>query len=342
MDFGRLPPEINSGRMHSGPGSESLLQAADAWIGLAANLSEAAAYCREATAKLTEEWNGSAATAMIQAATSYAGWLTVTATQAEQAATRAVAAAGAHESAFAAMVRPEDISANRAHRLILSTTNCLGQTSPAIADIDAEYEQMWTRNADAMYAYARASADASALTPFTPPPAGTDVATTQAGAPCPPSRAWTLRVGPEIVSAGYQVVSTIPDALQALSRSPLASFDSSLLAITPSLSRLASLSAPSDFAIFYLSGLNRAAALSCLSPGKARVSPADFTAVLGRGKPIGPLTVPQRWIVETASPVSESLQRGWVCEPIHLVHVADPQLARQAGMWHPSATENGE
>ncbi|WP_155731734.1 PPE domain-containing protein, partial [Mycobacterium avium] len=31
MDFGALPPEINSGRMYAGPGSGPLMAAAAAW-----------------------------------------------------------------------------------------------------------------------------------------------------------------------------------------------------------------------------------------------------------------------------------------------------------------------
>lgn len=42
MDFGALPPEINSGRMYSGPGSGPMLAAAAAWDALAANLHSAA------------------------------------------------------------------------------------------------------------------------------------------------------------------------------------------------------------------------------------------------------------------------------------------------------------
>ncbi len=35
MDFGALPPEINSGRMYCGPGSGPMLAAAAAWDGAA-------------------------------------------------------------------------------------------------------------------------------------------------------------------------------------------------------------------------------------------------------------------------------------------------------------------
>lgn len=42
MDFGALPPEVNSGRMYCGPGSAPMVAAASAWNGLAAELSVAA------------------------------------------------------------------------------------------------------------------------------------------------------------------------------------------------------------------------------------------------------------------------------------------------------------
>lgn len=43
MDFGVLPPEINSGRMYAGPGSGPMMAAAAAWDSLAAELGLAAA-----------------------------------------------------------------------------------------------------------------------------------------------------------------------------------------------------------------------------------------------------------------------------------------------------------
>ncbi|HXA90922.1 MAG TPA: PPE family protein, partial [Mycobacterium sp.] len=42
FDFGALPPEINSGRMYAGPGSGSMMAAASAWDGLAAELTTGA------------------------------------------------------------------------------------------------------------------------------------------------------------------------------------------------------------------------------------------------------------------------------------------------------------
>lgn len=56
------------------------------------------------------------------------------------------------------------IAGNRTHRLALVSANCLGQHSPAIAEVDTAYERMWARNAAAMYAYADASAAAVTLT----------------------------------------------------------------------------------------------------------------------------------------------------------------------------------
>ena len=40
MDFGALPPEINSARMYAGPGSTPMLAAASAWDQVAAELDQ--------------------------------------------------------------------------------------------------------------------------------------------------------------------------------------------------------------------------------------------------------------------------------------------------------------
>ena len=174
MDFGALPPEINSGRMYTGPGSGSMLAAAAAWDGLAGQLRSTAASYSSAISGLTADWQGPSSVAMAAAAAPYMAWLSATAVQSEQTATQARAAAAAYETAFAATVPPPVIAANRAALASLLTTNIFGQNTAAIAATEAQYAGMWAQDAAAMYGYAGQSAAASAVTPFTSPPQTTD------------------------------------------------------------------------------------------------------------------------------------------------------------------------
>ena len=65
MDFGALPPEVNSGRMYVGAGSGPLLAAAAAWDALGAELySFAAAYTSTIAGLTVGSWLGPAATSM--------------------------------------------------------------------------------------------------------------------------------------------------------------------------------------------------------------------------------------------------------------------------------------
>ena len=93
MDFGIYPPEINSARMYTGPGSAPMLTAAEAWQGLAAELHSAANSYQSVVSGLTAgPWLGPASTSMAAAAASYVAWLNATATQAEETAAQAKAA----------------------------------------------------------------------------------------------------------------------------------------------------------------------------------------------------------------------------------------------------------
>lgn len=61
IDFGALPPEVNSARMYAGPGPLSLTAAAVAWDALAAELHAAASCYRSVIAGLTTgRWLGPA------------------------------------------------------------------------------------------------------------------------------------------------------------------------------------------------------------------------------------------------------------------------------------------
>ncbi|WP_131810876.1 PPE family protein, partial [Mycobacterium intracellulare] len=143
MDYGALPPEINSGRMYVGAGSGPMLAAAAAWDGVAIDLYTTAASYSSLIAELTAVWRGPASATMAAASAPYAAWLTAAAAQAEQTAVQAKAAAGAYEAAFAMTVPPPVIAANRAQLMMLIATNFFGQNLPAIAATEAQYAEMW-------------------------------------------------------------------------------------------------------------------------------------------------------------------------------------------------------
>lgn len=188
---------------------------------------------------------------------------------------------------------PSVIDANRALRTALVTANGLAQNGPAIADTDAGYERIWAQDVDAMYAYAAASAAASTLTPFDSPP------TVGSGQhdPAIAETAWSLIAAPQVVSAGGHVMPVIPRALRALSRSPITTFDACLSTATSPLSKLGSLSAPTDFAINRLSSLNKTASLRRAAallthPGQVGGATAEATARLGRAFDRGTVGAP--------------------------------------------------
>ncbi|WP_025737073.1 PPE family protein [Mycobacterium genavense] len=175
LDFGALPPEINSGRMYVGAGAWPLLAAAAAWDELAAELYFTAVLYGPTIQSLSAgPWTGPSSIAMAAAAAPYLQWMSATRAQAEQAGMQAKLAAGAYEAAFAATVPPPVIAANHALLASLIATNILGQNTPAIAATEAQYMEMWAQDAAAMYGYAGSSATASQLQPFTEPPRTTN------------------------------------------------------------------------------------------------------------------------------------------------------------------------
>lgn len=307
MNFATLPPEISSGLMYSGPGAGSMMRAAAAWEALAARLFSAAADYRTVIAQLATDGAGAA---LRQAAARYVDWLDAVAARSEHAAAQLTAAVGAHQSAFTATVAPAEIAGNRTHRMSLVRANCLGQRSATIANTDAEYDAMWVRNADAMHAYAEAAAGAAAaVTPFPAPP----------GNPAVTKRRWALQSAPDVITAGCELMSAIPDALKGLSSSPLTTLEASLAAVTPSLSKLNSVTAPSDFAIGHLNSMNKTAALQSLFPKPAVTD--GVHAGLGRGMPVGALSVPRAWAA--AAPMMQRLREDRVGEPIRLVAISE-------------------
>ncbi|BBZ44160.1 PPE family protein [Mycobacterium parmense] len=235
MDYGALPPEINSGRMYAGPGSDSLMAAAAGWDGLAAELGSTAAGYQAVLTELTgSAWLGPASRSMLAAAAPYIAWLGSAAALAGDTASQARSAAAAYETAFAMTVPPPVIAANRVLLTTLIATNFFGQNSAAIAATEAQYAEMWAQDATAMYGYAGASAIATELAPFTEPaqntnqggPAAQASAVTQAIAT--PTGAGVAQATPGLAVApdGISITSlftSINEVLQQLSSASYAS-----------------------------------------------------------------------------------------------------------------------
>ncbi|KZS71587.1 hypothetical protein A4G29_00010 [Mycobacterium kansasii] len=216
IDFGALPPEINSGRMYVGAGPGPMLAAAAAWEELAAELQSMATSYRSIVESLTVgPWTGPSSIAMAAAVGPYLAWISSTGAQAEQAAAQAAVATAAYETAFAATVPPPVIAANRALLMTLIATNIFGQNTPAIAATEAEYLEMWAQDAAAMYAYASSSATATQLTPFTEPPQTTNpsAAAAQSAAVAP---ATGTAAASDITTQLSQLIASVPNALQNL------------------------------------------------------------------------------------------------------------------------------
>jgi PPE-repeat protein len=335
MDFGALPPEINSARMYSGPGSASMHAAAAAWDGMATQLYSTAASSSSVVSGLTGgQWSGPSSAAMAAAAAPYTQWLTTTAGQAEQVATQARAAAAAYEAAFAMTVPPPVIAANRSLLMSLFATNFLGQNTPAIAATEAHYYEMWAQDAAAMYGYAANSAAASTLTPFNQPPKLANPAAAVAQT--------TATAGANTQAALSHLTTALPQALQTLA-APVTSSGSEATG-TSSLLRLSSLLLPLRMATMPLMMLSRmfmmggmggmgAAGAKTMTAGVDAVAPtlaagaasgagllgpaglgelvvstapaaAPVSAGLGQAVPVGALSVPQSWNVATPTLVS--------------------------------------
>lgn len=170
MDFMALPPEITSALIHSGPGAESLIEAANAWQGLGAGLEDSAPLYTSVVSSLTQAWQGPSAAAMSEAVAPFLTWLRSTAAQCQQLASSAQAAAAAFTATQAAVVTPAQVAANRTRLAQLVATDRLGSNLAAIADTESQYQTMWADNSAAMTRYQAATTQALDLPQFSSPP----------------------------------------------------------------------------------------------------------------------------------------------------------------------------
>ncbi|ORX05648.1 hypothetical protein AWC29_10315 [Mycobacterium triplex] len=222
LDFGALPPEINSGRMYAGPGSGPMMAAAAGWDALSAELALAASGYNSVVSELTSgPWLGPVSQRMLAAVVPYMTWLSTMAADTEQTAMQARGAAAAFEAAFMATVPPPVIAANRLQLATLIATNFFGQNLPAIAATEAEYAEMWAQDAATMYAYAAASAIETEVPPITSSPQTTnpDGTANQAQAVAKAASEPASQTGQTATNSGTQLASnsTVPQMLQQVS-----------------------------------------------------------------------------------------------------------------------------
>jgi PPE-repeat protein len=212
----------------------------------------------------------------------------------------------------------------------LVATNIVGQNTPAIAATEAQYAEMWAQDAGAMYGYAGASAAATTVTPFNPPPPTTNPAGTSTQA------AAVTHAAASPAGAAQNALSQVPNMLQSLSSgaipnaltAPITSFANS-----PGSLALSGLIAPlgGDAGQFTDSGFPAVGLLNFLTPLYAGIPSAPEAAAeaalpeavlpdladlagshasgmggagvsagLGQAATVGGLSVPQSWA--TASP----------------------------------------
>jgi PPE-repeat protein len=329
VDFGALSPEINSGRMYAGAGSGPLVAAAAAWDGLAAELSAAATSYQLTVSELTGAWVGPSSMSMAAAAAPYLAWMNTTAAQAEQTASQLTWAIAAYEAAFTATVPPPIIAANRSSLAALVATNIVGQNTPAIAATEAQYAEMWALDAAAMYGYAGASAAATTVTPFNPPPPSTNPAGTSTQA------AAVAQAAASPAGAVQNMLAGVPNTLQSLASGGLPNVSAVLMSglSSPGNTAVSGLFGAAGLDVgtvgvpdFFLStGLNSLepvfASVMAPAPAAAAVPAAaapaavgadlagsygsgpggaGVSAGLGEAASVGGLSVPQSWA--TASP----------------------------------------
>ncbi len=163
------PPEVTSALIHSGPGAGSLFEASGGWQRLGVELENSVAVYASTLSSLIESWDGPSSMTMVQAVQPYLIWLRTTAQQSQQMAASTEAAAAAFTSVHSAVVPPAQVTANRTRLAQLLATNRFGTNTAAIAQTEAQYQEMWANNSAAMSSYQAASAQLTQLPQFSSP-----------------------------------------------------------------------------------------------------------------------------------------------------------------------------
>ncbi|SGL60185.1 PPE family protein [Mycobacterium tuberculosis] len=148
-----IPAEYISNIIYEGPGADSLFFASGQLRELAYSANMTAKSLTDRLGELQENWKGSSSDLMADAAGRYLDWLTKHSRQILETAYVIDFLAYVYEETRHKVVPPATIANNReeVHRLIAS--NVAGVNTPAIAGLDAQYQQYRAQNIAVMNDY---------------------------------------------------------------------------------------------------------------------------------------------------------------------------------------------
>ncbi|ODR15272.1 PPE family protein [Mycobacterium shimoidei] len=165
VEYGAMPPELNTARLQAGAGEGPMLQAAAGWEAWAVALEAQAAELAAALAALSAAWTGMGSERGVSAVMPMVAWLETLALQAQKRAAQASAQAASYVTAATTTPQIPEIVENHITNAILNATNFLGVNTVPIAINEADYVRMWVQAANVMYAYL---AETTANTMFEP------------------------------------------------------------------------------------------------------------------------------------------------------------------------------
>ncbi|QEX91294.1 PPE family protein PPE59 [Mycobacterium tuberculosis] len=148
-----IPAEYISNIIYEGPGADSLSAAAEQLRLMYNSANMTAKSLTDRLGELQENWKGSSSDLMADAAGRYLDWLTKHSRQILETAYVIDFLAYVYEETRHKVVPPATIANNReeVHRLIAS--NVAGVNTPAIAGLDAQYQQYRAQNIAVMNDY---------------------------------------------------------------------------------------------------------------------------------------------------------------------------------------------
>ena len=148
-----IPAEYISNIIYEGPGADSLFFASGQLRELAYSVETTAESLEDELDELDENWKGSSSDLLADAVERYLQWLSKHSRQILRTARVIESLVMAYEETLLRVVPPATIANNREEVRRLIASNVAGVNAPAIADLDAQYDQYRAQNIAVMNDY---------------------------------------------------------------------------------------------------------------------------------------------------------------------------------------------